>query len=35
MRDLLILTPDFHPRTGGIQHLVHRLASSLQRYGHM
>ena len=32
MRDLLILTPDFPPRAGGIQTLVYELASSLERY---
>jgi phosphatidyl-myo-inositol dimannoside synthase len=31
-RDLLILTPDFPPRPGGIQTLLHRVASSLERY---
>ncbi len=31
MRDLLILTPDFPPETGGIQTLMHRIASSLER----
>ena len=31
-RDLLILTPDFPPRAGGIQTLVYQLASSFERY---
>jgi phosphatidylinositol alpha-1,6-mannosyltransferase len=31
-RDVLILTPDFPPRPGGIQTLLHRVASSFVRY---
>ena len=31
-RDALILTPDFPPREGGIQVLVHQVASSFERY---
>ena len=31
-REVLILTPDFPPREGGIQVLVHQVASSFERY---
>jgi hypothetical protein len=31
-RDLLIVTPDFPPGPGGIQTLLHRIASSLELY---
>jgi phosphatidylinositol alpha-1,6-mannosyltransferase len=31
-KEVLIVTPDFPPRTGGIQTLVHGLALSLERY---
>jgi phosphatidylinositol alpha-1,6-mannosyltransferase len=32
MNDVLILTPDFPPQPGGIQLLMHRIASNMTRY---